>query len=127
LRERAAGAAAEADMVILSLHAASELPVQGQAWIEEWTVQRDHQKCALVALLSGVEGREAETQHLLAMLQRVARQAHLDFFPHTNPSRAVAETSPSCCLAERAAAVTPTLLGILHQRIPAPREGLRQP
>lgn len=82
LREQATDDVTQADMVILSVHAAPDLPELAASWIEEWAVRPDHHKCALVALLLDAENRQDETRPLLARLRQVARQARMDFFTH---------------------------------------------
>lgn len=101
LREQATDDVTQADMVILSVHAASDLPDLASSWIEDWALRPDHHKCALVALVLGAGNRPEETRQLLARLQRVARQARMDFFTHVEGEQRGASLPDSCRPEER--------------------------
>lgn len=127
LRDQAADDAMAAHMIILSAHARRELPASARAWLEVLSHRPDHHKCALVALLADAGGQPEDTQPLLAYLQRAARQGHMDFFSHAVGVASVGLELSAQQLAERATTVTPTLRGILQQRLPVPHGDLYQP
>ena len=126
LRQQAADSAAEANMIVLSLHARNDLLPVHKAWIEDWLPRRDNRKAALVALVAGIDRPESGAGPMLAYLQKSARQAHMDFFTHAfDLPRSAGEVSPQKIM-ERASTMTPLLQGILHQRVPLPRWGINE-
>ncbi len=126
LRQQAADSAAEANMIVLSLHARSELLPIHKSWIEDWLPRRDNRKAALVALLAGVDRPESEAGPMLTYLQKTARLARMDFFTHAfDLPRSDRELSVEE-ITERARAVTPLLQDILHHKMPAPRWGINE-
>ena len=78
----AAQAALAADVIVVAVHAADELPPELCAWIDVWLPRRLARVGALAALI-GVAGEPApgaiRTQEYL---QAVARRGSLDFLPH---------------------------------------------
>jgi hypothetical protein len=77
-------AAAQADMVILSLHGKAGIPAEIKEWIEALTGQIIDRPPALVALLDRRKaggGRGAAST--LAYLSSVAKRTGIDFFAHT--------------------------------------------
>ncbi len=126
LRQQAADSAAEANMIVLSLHARTELLPIHKGWIEDWLPRRDNRKAALVALLAGTERPENQAAPMLKYLQKTARLARMDFFTHAfDLPRSDRELSAQE-ITERARAVTPLLQDILHHRMPAPRWGINE-
>ena len=75
-------AAAEADVVVVSLQAADELPLELCAWMEAWLPRRQLDEGALVALIDIHEGSGAHASRTRDYLRAVARAGHLDFLPH---------------------------------------------
>ena len=74
-------AAAEADVLVISLRGTGELPLLLHAWIEGWMPRRAGRAGALVALL-GVPARpDALSWRAHEYLEAIARQAGLDFLP----------------------------------------------
>src|SRR5262245_18018978 len=53
LMEQASDAAAEANMVVVSLRAAQELSEPARLWTESWLAKRGNQKSALVTSVAG--------------------------------------------------------------------------
>jgi hypothetical protein len=124
LWEQAADAAADANMVMLSLRAERELRPDLKAWLESWVKQRDEHKSALVVLLEGSENGVAHG--LQPYLQNVARRAKMDFFAHTfEGSKNQAVFTPEALL-QRAETVTPLLEEILQQPTAFPRWGINE-
>ena len=78
----AAQAALAADVIVVAVHAADELPPELCAWIDVWLPRRLARVGALAALI-GVPGEPA-TQAIRTQeyLQAVALRGQLDFLPH---------------------------------------------
>jgi hypothetical protein len=125
LRTRAADAAVEANMVILSLRAKPEVSQVHKAWIDDWISRRGRTKAALVALVTGAGEPGLESAPMLAYLQNVARLGRMDFFTHGFETPPKSET-PMDSLAKRATTVTPIMHEILHQGMPTPRWGINE-
>lgn len=80
--EQAADAAAEANMIIVSLRGDQGLPTVFHRWLEGWLSRRGDQKSALVLLLGDNGERRDQPRRLRLQLQQAARQARMDFFVH---------------------------------------------
>ena len=75
-------AAAEADVLVVSVRDAGELPPLLNVWIDAWIPQRAGRTGTLVALI-GVPARpDALAGRAHGYLESIARQAGLDFLPH---------------------------------------------
>jgi hypothetical protein len=75
-------AALAADVIVVSIHAADELPLDLYAWINAWLPRRLSRAGALAALI-GVAGQPAaQAIRTQEYLQAVARRGQLDFLPH---------------------------------------------
>ena len=73
--------ALRADVIIVSVHAADELPAELYAWIEAWLPRRLSRMGALAALI-GVAGRvDHEAARTQEYLKTVACRGQLDFVP----------------------------------------------
>lgn len=78
----AAEAALAADVIVIAVHAADELPPELCAWIDVWVPHRLARVGALAALI-GVAGEPApEANRTREYLQAVARRGLLDFLSH---------------------------------------------
>ena len=126
LRQQAADAAVEANMVILSIRAHDELPRPHKLWLEDWISRRHHRKAALVVMIAGTNSPEHDAVPVLAYLQNAARLARMDFFPHAfelplNPRKA-----PLAQMAAQTPVLTPILQGLLQDRIPVSRWGINE-
>jgi len=78
----AANAAFAADVIVVAIHAADEMPPELCAWIDVWLPRRLARVGALAALI-GVAGETApEVSRTQEYLQAVARRGLLDFLPH---------------------------------------------
>ena len=75
-------AAAQADLVILSLHGKAGLPAEIKQWIETWTGQIIDRTPALVALLGKPKAGGGTAASTLAYLSSVANRTGIDFFAH---------------------------------------------
>lgn len=126
LRQQAADAAVEANMVILSIRAHEELPRTHKLWLEDWISRRHHRKAALVVMIAGTSAPEREASTVLAYLQNAARLARMDFFTHAfelplNPRETSVAAFPG-----QAPASTPLLQNLLQHRSPVLRWGINE-
>jgi hypothetical protein len=83
LRESAIESAAQADVVILSLHGKAGLPVDIREWIETWSKLIIGKGSALIALVDKSTTRGGTNASALAYLKGVAKRTEVDFFGHT--------------------------------------------
>lgn len=83
LREHSIDDAAEANMVILSLHARPDISEEHKSWIESWIDLRDQRKCALVAMIGDGAQASVDSSNLIVWLRNAARLGHMDFFNHS--------------------------------------------
>ncbi len=74
-------AAAQADVLVVSLRDAEVLPLNLYTWIDGWLPQRAGRGGALVALVGVPAQPDAECGHTQRLLEAVARSAGLDFLP----------------------------------------------
>ena len=79
LRQMAAQDAAKADIVIISCHGLTELPMEVKAWIELWVNDESH-PVALVALFDENTGSNAQTQAIRNYLEQIALRGGMEFF-----------------------------------------------
>jgi len=127
LRQQASDAAAEANMIILCLHARRGLLPLHRAWIEEWLPRRDGRKSALVAMVGGAEDAPGAAETTLAYLKRASRLGRMDFFDHTfNLSLPARELSlePALPAGDREAPQSDPSL--LYHQMPTPRWGINE-
>ncbi len=81
IRRKAAGAAAIADVIVMSVRGADEVTPEFRAWVDAWMSRRKSRAGALVALLAVDEVKEASSLPMMTYLEQVAQQAGLDFIP----------------------------------------------
>ena len=74
-------AAEEADVLVVSVRDAGELPLCLHVWIETWLQRRAVREGALVALIGVPAQPDTQCGHAYQYLQSVARGAGLDFLP----------------------------------------------
>jgi hypothetical protein len=126
LRNQSADAAADANMVILSLRAQQDISPLHQNWIEEWLPRRDSRKSALVALVAGGNEPGHDKSPMITYLQNAARLGRMDFFTHSfdlNPS----QPDLSARQIIQQVQVTPNHLHETLQRpMPTPRWGINE-
>jgi hypothetical protein len=121
LFEQAADAAAEANMVVLSLRDSEAVPEIARQWLEAVTHRRDYRKSALVALICNLTPDKIRTAPVVTTLQGIAHLARMDFFCNTfDLPRESTDTSFED-ISVRVHTVTPLLDEILHHRAPYPR------
>jgi hypothetical protein len=87
-------AALVADVIVVSVYAAEELPLDLYLWFEAWLPRRSSRVGALTALIGVAEPPDSRFARTLEYLQAVARKARLDFVPQAR-QRAVASPGSS--------------------------------
>ena len=75
-------AALVADVIVVSVYAADELPLDLYVWFQAWLPRRPTRVGALTALIGVDESLDFRFARTQEYLQAVARKAQLDFFPH---------------------------------------------
>lgn len=93
----AARAAAEADVILVVVNGADELPLEVYVWIDIWLPRRRLRAGALTALMGVSETLDAQAVEAPAheYLHAVARKGQLDFIPKVFPrSRRLSDKSP---------------------------------
>ncbi|MBN2507731.1 MAG: hypothetical protein JXQ71_13665 [Verrucomicrobia bacterium] len=118
LMEQAIEDAVQANMIIVALHDGRSLPKAAADWLDAWAPNKFGNKSALVALLSRPPNAPPCPHGRQAFLQRVARQARMDFFVHCAEAGSHAPLLSAESIGERAAAMTPFLESLL--RTPPP-------
>ena len=121
LQQKAVEAALQANMIILSVHAESELSPLAKVWIETWKPKKAEEKSALVVLLAESGSDNPLPSKMEAALAEVAHSAKMDFF--CNAVNLPAATTHLLVegLSKRAHSTTPLLEGILQQKPSIPR------
>jgi hypothetical protein len=89
----AASAAVVADVIVVSVYAADELPLELYIWVEAWLPRRLSRAGALTALIGVAEPLESQSIRTITYLQAVARRARLDFIPQAHKRPAVSAAS----------------------------------
>ena len=74
-------AALVADVLVVSVYAADELPLGLYVWIDAWLPRRTSREGALTALIGADEPRDLRSFRTRDYLQAVAHKARLDFIP----------------------------------------------
>jgi hypothetical protein len=98
----AAQAALVADVIVIAVHAADEMPPELCAWIDVWLPRRLARMGALAALI-GVAGEPApQVIRTQKYFQAVARRGLLDFLPHERKITAMSGVSSTRQIAEPA-------------------------
>jgi len=83
LRKLAIDSAAQADVVILSLHGKAGLPADIREWIETWSKLIIGKDLALIALVEKSTTRDGTNASALPYLKRLAKRTKVDFFGYT--------------------------------------------
>ena len=79
--QEAVRAALVADVIVISVYAAEELPLGLYVWIDAWLPRRTSREGALTALIGADEPEALQSSRTRDYLQAVARKAQLDFIP----------------------------------------------
>ena len=90
-------AAAEADVLVISVREDRELPIGLYVWIDAWVPSRNGPAGALVAMIGVPAQPDAQSGRSYQYLETVARKAHLDFLPHERklPEQPFTQSSPA--------------------------------
>src|SRR5213593_853850 len=80
LRQEAAAEAAKADVIVVSVSGAVELPAHVQTWVEDWQTAKRGGQSALVALIDPRRVTRNGPPPLCSFLREVAEKAGMDFF-----------------------------------------------
>ena len=80
-------AALVADVIVVSVYAAEELPLGLYVWIDAWLPRRSSRVGALTALIGVDQSQDPPSIRTREYLQAVARKAQLDFIPLFEPRR----------------------------------------
>ena len=78
-------AALVADVIVISVYAAEELPLGLYVWIDAWLPRRTSREGALTALIGADEPQDLRSFCTRDYLHAVARKARLDFIPLLKP------------------------------------------
>jgi nucleotide-binding universal stress UspA family protein len=87
-------AALVADVIVVSVYAANQLPVELYVWVDAWLPRRLSRVGALAVLVGVAEPLESQSVRTLEYLQAVAQKAQLDFFPQER-KRPIASSASS--------------------------------
>jgi hypothetical protein len=71
--------AAAADVIIVSVYASDQLPLDFYSWVNEWLTERRRAPSALVALIGMPDFPDFRTSPIQEYLEAVAQEGHLDF------------------------------------------------
>ena len=74
-------AALVADVIVVSVYAADELPLDLYVWIDAWLPRRPSRMGALTALIGVADPLDSQSVRTQEYLEAVARKAQLDFIP----------------------------------------------
>jgi hypothetical protein len=74
-------AALVADVIVVSVYAADELPLDLYVWVQAWLPRRRSRAGALTALIGVAEPPDSRFVRTVEYLQAVASRAQLDFIP----------------------------------------------
>jgi len=108
-------AARAADVIVISVYAADELPLNLYAWIAAWLPRRVSRAGALAALVGVNEPLDPQSVRTIGYLQAVAFRGQLDFVPQ---SRRLTDTSSTAFnpIEESASADARSISAINEQR-----------
>ncbi len=80
LSEQAAREGAAADVIILSVHGRSALPVEVETWLGSWRRHKQPRAYALGVLLDAAEVSQGSENPVVSYMQQVASDAGVDLF-----------------------------------------------
>lgn len=126
LRQEAADAAVDANMVILSIQAHRELPAIHKAWLDGWIRRRHHRKAALVVIIADTSQPEHDAAQSLACLKNAARIGHMDFFLHGFETQKPRQEFAATSLPDRVASMVSSVHELSYHKSPAPRWGINE-
>ena len=109
-------AAVVADVIVVSVYAASELPLGLYVWIDVWLPRRLSRAGALAALIGVAEPADSHSVRTQEYLQAVARKGQLDYIPQERKRPVAFPVSPMDLVVEQAGTAAPVLQEIQGQR-----------
>jgi hypothetical protein len=74
-------AALVADVIVVSVYAADQLPLDLYVWIDAWLPRRNAREGAFTALIGAEKPQDSQSVHTRDYLHAVAHKARLDFMP----------------------------------------------
>jgi hypothetical protein len=81
LRSIAAGEASRADLIIISVHHAQQLPEEVTHWIQQWQPQKRRHPVVLLALFDPVY--QGDSASMRTYLAQVAKKSAMQFLVHS--------------------------------------------
>ena len=87
-------AAVVADVIVVSVHAAGDLPLGLYVWIDVWLPRRLSRAGALAALIGVAEPADPHSVRTHEYLQAVARKGQLDYIPQERKRPVASPDSP---------------------------------
>jgi len=97
-------AALTADVIVVSVYAADELPLDLYAWFDLWLPRRTARGGALTALVGVAEPSDSHSARTFEYLQAVARKGQLDFIPQERKRPVISPASSIELITELASA-----------------------
>lgn len=86
LRSIAAGEAARADVVLVSVHHSEALPADLASWVEQWAHLKHKRVCVLLGLFDPIH--QGVSASIRAYLAEVARKAQIEFLAQSEETLA---------------------------------------
>jgi hypothetical protein len=77
-----------ADVIVVSVYAADELPLNLYVWVTAWLPRRLARVGAMAALVGVAQPLDSQSIRTIEYLHAVARRAQLDFVPQARPRTA---------------------------------------
>jgi len=114
-------AAVAADVIMISVYAADELPLDLYVWIEAWLPRRLSRRGALAALVGVAQPLDSPSVRTLEWLQALARKAQLDFIPQQRERPAASVVSSIDLITEPASTAAQSLQELHSHRYDAYR------
>jgi hypothetical protein len=114
-------AAVAADVIVISVYAADELPLDLYVWIEAWLPRRLSRRGALAALVGVAQPLDSPSVRTLEWLQALARKAQLDFIPQQRERPAASVVSSIDLITEPASTAAQSLQELHSHRYDAYR------
>jgi hypothetical protein len=111
----AVGAALAADVIMVSVYAADELPLDLYVWVQAWLPRRHARAGALTALIGVAEPPDSRFVRTVEYLQAVASRAQLDFIPQERKRPGPFDASGTELIAEPGSATAQALKELYGQ------------
>jgi len=108
-----------ADVIVVSVYAAEELPLDLYVWVQAWLPRRLSRAGALTALIGVAQPLDSQFVHTVKYLQAVASRAQLDFIPEERRRPAASAASSIELIEARPSAAAQALRELCGQRFDA--------